>query len=279
MAHVLVYLQRTPLGLHPGSAVAACMARELASKRGASVLGICPGLSDPWDPAMERAAGRFGCDRLLFVGATEARELVRRLRPVHLLVPWTTEGLGAAIGTGLGEPMGRIVDGPGVGHGPLDTVTAVAAGTHPWIDLETRLEGEYTADAGMVRLPEWLATPPEGAPEAFVPLSGPPVEAVVHGHSSPDLDAALGALGARPVAADGVGSSPEGTLLWIELDREVPLPDLDTRGARTSVVVVSPHVGPHGRDDLRFADWVFRGDPVERLRTLARPPWTTPTTG
>lgn len=255
------------------------MARELASERGASVLGICPGLSDPWDPAMERAAGRFGCDRLLFVGVTEVRELVRRLRPVHLLVPWTTEGLAAAAGTGLGEPVGRIVDAPGVGHGPLDAVTAVTAGTFPWIDLETRLEGEYTADAGMVRLPEWLASPPPGPPDAFVPLAGPPVAAVVHGPPSPDVEAALGDLGARQVAADGVGPFGEGTLLWIEQEGEVPLPDLDARAARTSVVVVSPHVGPHGRDDLRFADWVFRGDPVEHLRTLARPPWTTPTTG
>ncbi len=276
MAHILVYLQRTPLGLHPGSAVAACIARQVASERGAAVLGLCPGLSDAWDVAMERAAGRFGCDRLLFVGPREVVDLVERLRPVHVLVPWTTEGLAAAAGTGLGTPVPRIVDAPGPGDGPLDAVTAVAAGVLPWIDLPTRLEGEYTADAGMVGLPAWLAEPPPAPPPDFVPLAGSPFRVAVSGASSPRLGALAASLGAEAIDPAAAGPFDAGTLVWVERSPAPLPPVMDDRGARTSVVVVAPASSPHGRDDYRFADWVFRQEPEACLERLARPPWTTP---
>lgn len=276
MAHVVVYLQRTPGGLHPASAVAACTARALATERGAAMLGICPGLSDAWDPAMERAAGRFGCDRLLFAGPSDVLELVRRLRPVHMLVPWTSEGLSVAQGLGLGDPVPRIVVGPPPGHAPLDAVTAVAAGGLPWLDLPAALDAEYTADAGMVPLPAWIEAPPPTPPPDFTPLSGPPFRAVVHGAATAPVEAALAALGAAVIPAAQVGPFEAGTLLWIEQAPAVLPASLDDRAASTTVVVLSQALGDHGRDDLRFADWVFRGDPAARLRSFAGPPWTSP---
>ena len=51
MAHIVVYLQRTPHGLHPASAVGLCWARDIASERGATVTAVCPGDAGEFDRA------------------------------------------------------------------------------------------------------------------------------------------------------------------------------------------------------------------------------------
>ena len=76
MAHILVYLQRTPGGLHPASSVALCRARDIASERGATITAICRGDAGPLDKGVAAAASRFGADVLVWGAVAESSGLV-----------------------------------------------------------------------------------------------------------------------------------------------------------------------------------------------------------
>ena len=96
MAHILVYVQRTPHGIHPASAVALCLARDLGSDFGATITAVCPGDAGKANYKVSRAAGRFGADNLLFAGPTGLGTLQKRLNPGLVLTPWTAEGVAIA---------------------------------------------------------------------------------------------------------------------------------------------------------------------------------------
>ena len=64
MAHILVYAQRTPQGIHPARAAALCLARDIASDRGATVTAVCPGDAGRADQFVIGAVSRYGADLL-----------------------------------------------------------------------------------------------------------------------------------------------------------------------------------------------------------------------
>ena len=64
MAHILVYAQRTPQGIHPASAAALCLARDIASDRGATITAVCPGDAGRADQFVIGAVSRYGADLL-----------------------------------------------------------------------------------------------------------------------------------------------------------------------------------------------------------------------
>jgi hypothetical protein len=278
MAHILVYLQRTPRGLHPASAVALCLARDVASERGATVTAIGTGDGGPADASLARAAARFGADQLLLAGPTGFSDLVTQLRPAHVLVPWTREGLDAASRLGRGEPIPRWVDRRRPEFREPDALTAVVAGEFPWHDFPGVLEAEYGGDVAEGALPPWLtdgSTPPDFS--APVPLPGDATRGPGVFVAPLDLDdgsrAALERLDVAPVDAASAAAMPRGVVLWLDAGPAGLPASLSERPAGTPVVLIP---GPNGKvqESWQQADWVLPGDWPEVLARLETAPWT-----
>ena len=152
MAHVVVYLQRTTRGLHPGSAVALCLAREVGDARGASVLSLCLGDAGAFDDRLIVEASRSGTDQVVFLGPEGIQKLFRRLAPRHVLAPYTREAGSVLAQAGIGPMVGRWVDGPPARIDKLEPVIGVVAGTLPWQQAPMQIEPEYEADVTQVEL-------------------------------------------------------------------------------------------------------------------------------
>src|SRR5690554_6602695 len=91
MAHIVVYLQRTTRGLHPGSMLQMCVGRDVGHVRGASVRGVCLGDAAPLDDRLLVEASRVGADQIVFLGTEGIQNLFRQLAPRHVLAPYTRE--------------------------------------------------------------------------------------------------------------------------------------------------------------------------------------------
>lgn len=277
MAHILVYLERTPRGLHPASALALCVARDIASNRGASVTAVCPGDAGDLDAGITRAAARFGADVMVFASPTGLVETVERLRPVHLLAPWTPHGLAAVGETDLGPAVPRWVERarpPGAG---ADTVTGIVAGALPWHTFDTTLDPEYLGPVDTVKLPGWVApivaaVDQDSAPGfSMVPKGG------LHYVAPRNADAAvhktLEQLGAQLVTEDDIDALAEGALLFFA-DGTQPLPDaLQQCPATTRSVVFA---GPDATVDpsWMYADLVVPGAWAQAVARLHEPLWS-----
>jgi hypothetical protein len=282
MAHILVYLQRTPQGIHPASALALCLARDIGSERGATITGVCAGDAGALDRGMLEAANRFGSDIVMFGGLRSLADLQERLHPVHVLTPWTPEGLAAVQGLPGGPPVLRWLDRSDPPWAGADAITGIVAGTLPWHSFAETLEAEYAGDVDQVPLPDWVEAATEQATETPPPvfqISGAgPV-----GYVAPDvLDAGLQRglehLGAERTTLEGVAASTSGTYLWLAPGAgRIPEELLAARSPATRVVLLP---GPDAKVDATWsvADWVFGGpwpDVVETLiqTTTAGGPW------
>jgi hypothetical protein len=272
MAHILVYLQRTPGGLHPASAVALCRARDIGSDRGASITAMCSGDAGALDRGIAVAAGRFGADVLVFGGPKGLRSLFDQLNPVHVLVPWTDEGLAAAEGLPSGPAVPRWLTTRQPAWGGADAVTAVVAGTMPWHALGETLEAEYQAEVDEVQQARWVpelsAVYAEGAPPVFTVGGRGPVRYMAARTPDGDTQAALSRLGAQSSSGDDVGTA--GTVLWLSTE-EVP-PVLAQRPVDVRLVVLpGEHAGLH--PSWRAADWVLSGPRAAALGMILDSPW------
>jgi hypothetical protein len=275
MAHILVYLQRTPMGMHPASAVALCVARDLGSERGATVTGVCAGDAGPLDRAMVSSAARYGADVVVFCGPDGLERLQERLRPVHVLTPFTSEGLAAVQGLPNGPLVPRWVDARRPAWGAPDAVTGIVAGVLPWHDLDESLEAEYQGDVERVPMPAWVhdVKVPVG-PGGTEPLEIEPAELVYVAPEGIDADlrTKLSALTAQPVTPDDVVASTSGTTLWLEPGAG-PLPDALAQRGPAARVVLMP--GPDGTFDASWAlaDWVLAGPWPRVLSDLSGAAW------
>lgn len=276
MAHILVYLQRTPGGLHPASAVALCRARDIGSDRGASITALCSGDAGALDRGIAAAAGRFGADLLVFGGPTGLRVLFDQLNPVHVLVPWTDEGMAAAEGLPSGPATPRWLTTRQPAWGGADAVTAVVAGTMPWHVQGEMLEAEYQTDVDEVRQPSWVAEASAAYADGAAPVFGVggrgPVRFVAARPPDADTQSALARLGAQPGAEDDLArvSAEAGTVLWLSAE-PVP-PALVQRPVSVRLVVLpGEHAGLH--PSWRAADWVLSGPRATALGTILDSPW------
>ncbi len=270
MAHILVYLQRTPAGLHPASAVALCRARDIASERGATLTGVCNGDAGTRDRGVALAAGRFGADILVFGGPNGLRSLYEQLNPVHVLVPWTAEGLEIAETLPSGPAVPRWLTTPQPAWGGADAISAVVAGTLPWRAMSEQLEAEYQANVDEVSLPEWVTEASEGqeAPMFSVGGQGPTRWLATRGPDR-ETEALLGRLGAAPANPDAP-LEDTGTLLWLSAE-PIP-PALTERSASTRLIVV-PGADASLDPSWTSAEWVLSGSRASALETVLNSPW------
>ena len=272
MAHILVYLQRTPAGLHPASALALCRARDIASERGATLTALCAGDAGPRDRGVATAAGRFGADILVFGGPKGLRSLYEQLNPVHVLVPWTPEGLGAAEGLSSGPPVSRWLTTPQPTWGGADAISAVVAGILPWHALGEKLEAEYQTNVDEVTLPDWVAevATPEGEPAPMFSVGGRgPLRWSAPRAPDRETEAMLGRLGALPANTDDP-TDDAGTVLWLSAD---PLPPALAQRPVTTRVIVVPGADAGLDPSWNSAEWVLSGSPAAALEAIHDSPW------
>jgi len=275
MAHILVYLQRTPQGLHPASAAALCLARDIASERGATITAMCAGDAGELDRAIVSAAGRHGADTMVFCGPGGIERLEQRLRPAHVLVPWTPEGAAAATGLASGPVIARWLDDRRPSWGSPDAVTAIVAGVLPWHDFDEQLEAEYQGDVDQVPMPRWVMEVPvpvgAGGTDRLV-VGVPELGFVAPDAIDHELRSKLAGVGAKPVSAGDVERAPSGTFLWLSPGAG-PLPEALGHRAPAARLVLLP--GPDGTLDATWAlaDWVVPGAWPKVLTALQSTPW------
>lgn len=274
MAHILVYLQRTPGGLHPASAVALCRARDIASERGATLTAVCTGDAGALDRGIAQAAGSFGADVLVFGGPKGLATLQTQLNPVHVLVPWTEEGLAHAESLTSGPPVPRWLTTRQPAWGGADAVTAVVAGTLPWHSFNEMLEAEYQTDVDEVSHPSWVgevsATCAQDTAPVFEVGARGPVRWLGARSLDPETQAAMARLGAEPAGPDEVVTS--GTVLWLSAD---PVPSSLALRPVTVRLIVLP--GEHAglEPSWRAADWVLSGPRAAALGAILDSPWAS----
>lgn len=268
MAHLLVYLQRTPHGIHPASALATCLARDLGSARGATVTGLCFGDAGDFDEHVARAAGRCGADTVIFVGPRGLETAVARLRPKHVLIPWTSEATQAVAQVGLGEPVARWVGGPQDPPDQLDPVTGLVAGALPWRHESPDIEPEYEGDVGEATVPEWAAQT-GGAlyrDDARFYVGPPDLD--------PTVEAALEKIQAKRMDPDYAEQHTTGTLFWLDAGPS-GLPEPLVNRPEQARVVLLP--GPSGTPTPGWglADYVIPGPWLDVVSRLDDEDWGT----
>ncbi len=269
MAHILIYTQRTPQGIHPGSIISLCLARDIGSERGATITAVCPGDGSSHDDRVASAAARYGADTLTFTGKDGIHRLCDRLRPISILVPYTSEGLAAAENLPGGPPVPRWLRESDHGWGSADPITAMIAGTLPWYDLTTDLEGEYQKDVSPEQVPAWVK-------ELDASESGARDRRQLQYVAPTELDAAtkatLKSLGARPAPQDYHEHHNGGILLWLGAD-EGGLPDALAERSPSARVLLFPGSKARFHPSWTLADWVLDGEWPKALNDLHSEMW------
>lgn len=274
MAHIAVQLQRTPQGLHPASAVALCWARDIGSARGATVTAVCIGDAGDSDRRIAAAAARFGADVLLFGGPNGLKNLRERLNPVHVLVPFTPQGLAAASTFATGPVVPRWIAGRSPPYATADALTAIAAGVRPWHRFELELDPEYEGDVDEVDLPEFIT---DGDAPVF-DLGARPLGYVAPDKLDPAIVGALEGLGATPTTWDAAPHRSGGTTVVL-LDAGGQLPPVAARDDPGRVIVLLGSDAPPPDDAVppawRHVDWLLPGRWADVIGSLREGPWTS----
>ncbi|HEY8375407.1 MAG TPA: hypothetical protein VIK91_02910 [Nannocystis sp.] len=263
MAHILVYAQRTPHGIHPASAAALCVARDIGSERGATISAVCPGDGGRADQFVIGAVSRYGADLLTFLGPAGIRPLYTRLHPLIIFVPYTEEGL--SVIESLGAPEVLWLQDPEVEWDRLASLTAVVSGVLPWYELPSIIDAEYDNEASLIELPEWVAKIEQHG------ARGP-----LRYFNREDLDqatrAALASLGAKPVGPEYLEQHQSGSLLWFG-GPQAPLPKALESRAPGARVVLFPGEDAEPDPSWMRADWVLGGAWPEAVKQLHSELW------
>ena len=264
MAHILVYVQRTPHGIHPASSLALCLARDLGSEFGATVTAICRGDAGKANYKVSRATGRFGADNLLFAGNSGLDTLQERLNPGLILVPWTDEGVAIAGKIQGGDATPHWLHEPQPEWNSEDLVSGIIAGALPWYDLPTVLDADIESDANDIELAPWA-----------LDVDAPPSKPLWY-VAPEDLDSltksSLKSLGASPIAADKVPGLERGTVLWLSTDTSAPPPTTKQRSPAIRLLLF-PGISPRFHPNWSMADWVLPGIWPEAIKQLHSEMW------
>ena len=144
MASLVVHVLRAPASIHPASAVALCVARDFATRRGATVVALAMGDAGDGDQDVAAKCSRYGADQILFVGPEDLGRLQERVAPRRVFAPNTPEGRGFLAGLGVEEAdtasllVGRPVD--------AEEATHAVVGVHPEVVGARVVAGEWDLD-------------------------------------------------------------------------------------------------------------------------------------
>ncbi len=273
MAHLVVLLQRTPSGLHPGSATGLCVARDVADTRGATLSAICEGDAGNFDDKIVAQASLYGADSVIFVGPHGLRDLCARWRPLHIFVPWTPLGIQAGRRGQLGEIHPAWINDPVGDPDALPAVVGVVSGVLPWQQAPLKIEADYEATASEMPLPEWLEHSRAGNepadPDADLYYVAPP-------NLDPQTAAALSSLGATAISPDQATSQQSGVLLWFDAGPNGLPASLEARPPAARVVLFAgPAAQAKPHHSWSLADWVIEGPWTDAVRDLQGTPWKT----
>lgn len=276
MAHLVVYVQRTPHGIHPASALALCWARDIASERGATVTAVCLGDAGALDRGVALAAGRFGADVMLFGGPRALENLQERLRPVHVLTPWTQEGRKAVQVLSTGPAVPRWLHSRNPSWGGADAITGIVAGTLPWHDLDQALDAEYEGDVDEVPLPAWVEAWNEAEPRVLPQfrISGGEPRTFVPPPDGLDrrVEDTLRSMGFVQGSLADACVAATGTVLWLAPGAGRVPSDAVTRGPGTRLLLL-PGSDGHLDEAWSSVDWVLPGPWPDVLDALSSGGW------
>ncbi len=279
MAHIVVYLQRTTRGLHPGSLAALCVARDVADARGAAVISLCLGDAGAFDDRVVIEASRAGTDQLVFLGPEGIQKLVRRLQPRHVLAPYTREAGSVLAQSGIGPLVGRWIGGPSAGT-KIEAAIGVVAGSLAWQQAPLQIEPEYETDVGQVELPEWLVRAAERATDLTTTREQPPLVFCGSEGIPAQLDAetlaALANIGAHAVSEATIGTMNEATVIWLDRGEGLPI-SLFERSPGVRVILLAGDRSISGSVDSSWglADYVLPGVWSTVLQQFGEPAWKT----
>ena len=263
MAHIVVYLQRSPRGIHPGSVAALCLARDVGDLRGATVTAICRGDGGAYDELVLAAASACGTDQLFFVGPQGFEATCRRLVPRHVFAPYTSEGKRVLETAGIG-PLHPVWITRPTEDTALPPVVGAISGLPRWRDCEGRPEPEYEGDVSQLALDSWVASGPS-TPDPTIYFVAPQ-----------DLDditrSELARLGAREVAPDYADRHEKGTLIWLDAGPNGLPEGLAQRSASARVIFLAGP-NPTFTESWQLADFVIGGAWTSAVAELNTPHW------
>lgn len=259
MATLVVYVEASSQGIHPASALALCVARDLASGRGATVIAATKPVSAQRDALVLHEASRRGADRIMFCSAEQLRPLMLSMAPQCLLGPATPTGRMLMNELWDQEHTIAWVQGPAEPPADLQGALAVIAGALPWHDLEAKIIPEYPGDDQPGDLNEVpLPSSPSKAPHLRFMID--------EGLDNPQVRAELALLGALPL--DSQDTLPEHSVR-ICIGKSLPLEaELDERW-----ILVPGDPNLEIEVDWGQAHWVLPGDPYDAVRSLHSQLW------
>ena len=266
MASLLVHVLRAPANIHPASAVALCVARDFATRRGATVVALAMGDAGDGDQDVAAKCSRYGADQILFVGPADLGRLQERVAPRRVFAPNTPEGRAFLAGLGVEDAdtasllVGRPVDAEALGE---SKGLLIHAGTLPWHALEDVVEpdyGEHFADG--VPVP-WGSASGDGAPASFYMLDDDPVLST----------AELESLKVETIAATAIASLERGTLLCSAPGYRGASDAIATRHRAVRLCIIDASEPPLSPPTTAAADFVFAGPTDAVVTALKEPEW------
>lgn len=269
MAHLLVYVQRTEGGIHPASAVAMCIARELASSKGATLLALCVGRDANPDAEAQimRQSGRYGADRIHFANAKSIISQVRRIDPILSLAPHTAEGL---------EFLAQIKTNQRIAHHwqhlpyelpmHLPRLMSVVAGTPPWNNFSTQLTASY--EEGLEEIASFSSQSENtAAPQQYCYYSATPLSAKIR-----DL---LKPFSASEVTLEDFAQVQRARLFYFQApDATFEIEALKLRSPGSQVfLLIDREPTTTVESDWTWADWVIPGPWDKTLAAFHNEMW------
>lgn len=259
MANLLVLVEACADGIHPASALSLCVARDLASSKGATVIATALARSPQRDAQVMQEVTRRGADRLIFCESEQLLAMMQSLSPQCVLGP-ATRGYQAQLAQLGGEDLTIAwVQGPAQDPVPLEGPVALLAGSLPWYDLgQSQLIPEYPSDDQLCDL--------SGVPPASAPAAGSIRFVLDPQLDTPQLRAELALLKATELDRE---EALQPGFIGIYIGSTLPA---SVRSSQRWIMIPGDPNAPI-QSDWGRAQWVLPGLPYDAIRSLHQQRW------